>query len=838
MLVLLCALSSAADEPTDQEAPPDPAAIGTRTASEWLAITPGVIVEQDRFALLRGQSARYTETTLNGSPFPSFEPLVRTLPLDLLPTSVLSNVEVHHSYSADRLASSGAGLIDLQIQEIPAEPFFEAMGTLGGNSVTRFGANETVGLGEISDVLGGDNGRVTYDGGAFDWLGFDDGTRGLPPDVVRANERAGDLTGLPVEQQTELGRQFTNIYRLRRIGYQPDASLGLAGGSRLDLPGSGRLGALASIQWQNLWRHQARAQRGFAVGVQPDTLLVRDDLVENRTDRNVNLGGLLHLQAEWDDHEISTSTVYGHFTQQRAQLTTGLVLRADEVRARNALLSWIEREMIAQQLRGRHAFGDVVLEYRGLLGHVGRDAPDQRTFGFIDRVPSDGNYIVAGDSGATRQFGELSDAMRSVAADLHVPLLDSPTRGLGLKAKVGVAASGQRRRTQTRLYAFAPTERADLFETDPEVLFDPSQVGPEGTVDFFDFSQGARDDNVGTMNTIAGYGLLDAQLGSRVELRGGLRYERARLSTTTFARRENEDGARVVDETYAGGFGRCFESLGGNREAARQRRAADCALYPSVAATVHLGEPVRVHLAYGRTTSRPLLNELSEATFVEPESGERFSGNGALLPAVLNGVDARIAWAPSDHAAFTIGGFFKDYTNPIERSFAQVGGTNSAATFQNTPRAQVWGLDAGGRVRFGSVFAGAHVNLLDSTVGDVRRPLDGQVSYAAQIQAGYAGEEHQIAVRLSAVGRRLWRVGVPSFQPDIFLQPLETLDATWNWRLWETERNHGGLRLTLANVLDTRWAWHQGQVSDGSPGVWRDYRRGFTANLGFQVGLN
>ncbi len=779
------------------------AAAGDGDAAEALQRVSGLTVEQGKFVLVRGQPFRYTATLWNGSPLPSPEPLVRVVPLDLFPTGVLSGIEVQKSYSADLPASFGAGLINLRTRGVPDEAFL----TLGISS----------GLNSVSSFSNG----LDYDGGAFDFFGYDDGTRALPDDVVAINAASGDLTGLDDEEQAAVAKQFSNVYDADERTLPPDFGLSLSGAGSVNLPGDGKLGAVGALNLGTSWRRQERFQGSYALN--GGELVRQNSFTERRTDYNADVGGILTVQAQWDRHDLSANTFYAHQTQQRTEVITGPQNRSDDGIVRETALSWIERQILAQQLSGRNDFGAVKLDYRGMIASAGRDAPDRRSYAYIDREEN-GEFGVFGDSGAVREFSGVSDAVRSYAIDGTFVLSDPDERWFGFQLKTGVAGTSQDRDAFTRSYNWSPEEDrgADIIETNPEVLYDPANTGDDGTLDFRDGSNGIRDDYIGSLRVFGVYGLADARLGDIVRLVGGLRYERAEVSVTTFQLEPNDENA------VEGGFD--------HREACFS--GAECAMYPSASATVFLGESMQLRAAYGRSTSRPNLNELSDARFIDPDTGEFFLGRPELRPAMINGADVRWEWYPSTTESITIGGFWKQYTDPIERSYLQVGGSDPVPAYQNADEARVLGLELGGRLEFGPIYTVANLALLNSRVTleesgvntDSVRPLDGQATYTLNVQAGYSGEAHDVTVSLNVVGRRLHRAGAFT-QPNVFLEPIEGLNAAWTWQVFETDHYTGGLRVTASNLINPRWDWTQGGE------LWRDYRRGFQGSLSLNVGI-
>jgi hypothetical protein len=393
------------------------AATGDSDAAEALQRVSGLTIEDGKFVLVRGQPNRYTLTLWNGSPLPSPEPLVRSVPLDLFPTGVLSGIDVQKSYTSDRLASFGSGLVDLQTRGIPDEGFVSATVSGGYNSESTF------------------QGGRTYRGGGLDFLGFDDGTRALPEPVQEYLDAGNNqLPGIASERNV-FGRTFSNNYNFVHQTMPPDFGVGVAAGNSIEIFGDGRLGAVTSLKWGTSWREQDRRQNTYVVREGVTTLL--EEQFENRTDFNSDIGSLLTVQAQWDDHELSSNTFYAHQTQQRTELTTGEVRQSQTGDIRRFLLSWIERQLFAQQLTGKHEIGFFELDYRGMFARADRYAPDRRTYEFLDNNPPDGNFVVFGNSGMTRQYDTVDDQVWSFSVDGLFHILDPDESWLGVDGKVG-----------------------------------------------------------------------------------------------------------------------------------------------------------------------------------------------------------------------------------------------------------------------------------------------------------------------------------------------------------------------------------------------------------------
>ncbi|MCA9553992.1 MAG: TonB-dependent receptor, partial [Myxococcales bacterium] len=714
-------------------------------------------------------------------------------------------IEVQKSYSADKLASFGAGLDKLQTRGAGDVAYLDVSLTTAGNTISAF-----------------QTGR-TYQGGGLDFLGFDDGTRALS----KAGDQATNggftaLDSLSEEERNAVAMSFPNIFNLRDRALPPDLGISVSGGYSLDLPMKGTFGAAASLRYSSAWRQQERTQRSFSKR-SDGTLQTRDELNESRTDYNASLGGLLTLEATWDKHRFQANTFVVHQAQQRAQLTTGRSNVSDELDVQSYLLNWIERFLIAQQLTGDNDFDLFKLQWRGMIAAASRDAPDQRNYAYA-KAPDQDRYFARGDTGVARRYSTVDDLVASFGLDAIVPVVGKDKDWLKLTLKFGGAVEHSKRDALTQLFLWRVGETGDRSITDPEVLYDPTNTGD--TINFQDLSNSGADDYAAIGNTYGVYGMGELGLGDALRVLSGVRWETSKANVETF-QLASRDGSGEREVKNGG-----FEQTN---------------LLPFVSATWQIIEEFQLRSAYSRTVSRPIFNELSESTFYDPDTGDQYIGKADLAPTRIDGFDMRAEWYPSATESLSLGGFVKLYQDPIETSFVQRAGTVSVSTFQNAKDARVLGLEVGGRIEFdrlqdwlgeSSILEGLYlqtnlailnsqVTLLEQgTATNVQRPLDGQASYVLNVQGGFNGEEHDVVVSFNQVGRRLFRAGSLD-RPDVFLQAIPRLDITWTWRL----RDWVSVRAGASNLVNPNITFKQGDE------VWRQYKEGMTFRLTVNFGI-
>ncbi|WP_198001532.1 TonB-dependent receptor plug domain-containing protein, partial [Escherichia coli] len=84
-----------------------------------LSRVTGLSVVGGGFVYVRGLGDRYSSSLLNGSPLPSPEPLRRSVPLDIFPTTIVGSALVQKTYSVNYPGEFGGGVINLTTKAIP-----------------------------------------------------------------------------------------------------------------------------------------------------------------------------------------------------------------------------------------------------------------------------------------------------------------------------------------------------------------------------------------------------------------------------------------------------------------------------------------------------------------------------------------------------------------------------------------------------------------------------------------------------------------------------------------------------------------------------------------------
>jgi len=745
-------------------------AAGDGDAAEALKRVTGLAVEDGKFITIRGQPERYTKTTLNGSPLPSPDPIRRIVPLDLFPTNILSEVSVSKSYDASQPGSFGSGLVDLRTQGAPEETFFEISVSTGGNTEST-----------------GEDG-LDYEGGDVDVLGFDDDTR----------EASGGLNstldGNASDQQTiEQGaRSQPNIWETESETLPPDYGLGVSGGTNGTLFGA-ELGLQGSLTWSQEYRQRDTTRRTFAV-TGTGELRQDSEVLERRTDRDIEIGGFFTASLDWGSHKLTSNTFVTRQTTQRTEITTGEDTSSQGVDFFDTLLDWNERQLLGEQVIGEHDFALLDVEWRALFAEAERDNPDRRFFRRTRQLGSDDPFRLSDREDATRRFVDTEDEVSSFALDLERSLIDR--EALTLDVSGGFSTYTQDRDSSTRRLGLRPDSSQDLTAPTEEILA-PENLGDE--VEVKDTSL-TNDFFTGEADVDAVYVEGDVGWANTLRVVGGVRQESAEFTSVA--------GINSTDPTV-GGFD-------------------ETDTLPSLSTTWFFAEDMQARLAAGSTVSRPTLNEIAdEAQFRDPDTDDLIQGNGDLQPTEIDSLDLRWEWFPSSSELISVGVFTKDYTDPIEREIIAIGGESETLRVVNAGDAEVEGLEATARVNLpriteplgadwdyaDSMYLQGNVAFIDSEVTlddpglatNKERRLQGQADELFNLLVGYDGSAHDAAVALNYTGDRLDAAG-RNGQPDIVEESRFLVNVTYDYA-WSDSLSFNA---EVENLLDEEVELTQG----------------------------
>lgn len=800
--------------------------LGDSTVAAALRRISGLSLVNDKFVYVRGLGERYSSTTLNGAVIPSPDLTRNVIPLDIFPTSVVQSLQVQKSYSADRSASFGGGAIDIRTKGIPD------------------GFTYSLELGSGYNFL--NDGKVfSYSGGSDDKWGRDDGTRALANGIEDSiGQFAGDLdtqsilnrlrvTGSPDASVADaqainrgLASQLNRNISVRERSDNPDYNARASIGNNWILGPDWEVGVLVGGAYQTNWRENTRVSRNFRF---PEE---RID-TELESTRNTQLNGVANLGVRFtDDHEVSGSTLYlrntddetaiRDFFNENRELPDGLGFR--EYR-----LDFEERNMVVNQVKGTHRFGEATRsatpDWLGnLLGWVPdglevswfhsearatTEIPNQVTVDaqtVTDRTTGDvlSSQVTLDATAADFRFTKLNDDVTNYGWQATLPYYG---QDLFLEVSGGYNYASKARRYEQAQFGLGFTRVAD-----PAVL-----QGPLGDVfsdaNLFDPTNDVVFDRQGTNNqsylaatiTEAAFGKFDFTLRDKWRASAGLRWE---------------NYSQVALDWNIYGFTADDPQITQDPDALLAGTFQRDDWYPSIALT-YIGnwwaETFQLRFGWSETVVRPDLREITDASYIDPITDDLVDGNPGVTPADVTNFDVRAEWFFTSGDNLTVSAFYKDIENPIEFFESAASDTNTTREIVNADSAEVYGIEIEGLKnlgflgsRFSSFFVQANVTVQESELvagseadapTNAVRDLAGASEYVINAQLGYdsPNARHSGTIVYNVFGERLYVAG-RNGAPDGFEQPFHSLDLTYSWYPTDTLT----LKAKVQNLLDDK----------------------------------
>ena len=812
-----------------------------------LSRVTGLSLLGGKYVYVRGLGERYSSTVLDGSRLSSPVPFQKTVPLDIVPTTIVRNLLVQKTYSPDLPGDFSGGTVMIRTRAAPERNYASLKAGVAGDSETT----QSKGL--------------SYGGGAADNWGFDDGTRKQPRNIARMSGEEFEATPWP--QKAALGASFLNFWEVfEEQALKPDFS----GSGELGLRGDFAalsVGALASGRYGNQWENRDKDFRRYEFTGVDGGSRQTVDYRQFTTRQTIDWAGFVSTGVEFGDgHSLQVAQVVLAQTDDETQQFRGRTSEDDVTDGTPVVgyrFQWTENTIRSTQLKGEHhfhagfdagfdgPFDQMSVNWRISDGAAERKSPDTRTYTYAANADGLEEVVTpsrqaAGDlrevfQAPDRVFSELRDELAEYGLDVELPFYAGDVE---VTATAGASRYERVRASADRFFRFdiAPTAPRQVALMTPYQLFG-SDNWNRGYLDVRDFSAGAANAagifpfaNSGE-ETVSVYAALDARLTPRIRAAAGLRQER----TTLFA------------DAYGG------DTLQGTSNAV-SRDYADA--LPAASLTFEFVNDMQLRLAYSNTLNRPSLLEITGTTLRNPEDSNLYRGNVFLRPARVANFDARWEWYFGTDDSLSVGVFRKSFDDPIE--IGKVQAQNDIYTWFNGEEAELSGVEIefrkdlyiGDWLGLGAAWdlfkLNANATFMDSevvlfgegeTAADVPvtgsrqiarlfenvRPLSGQSDILGNLMLTYVdlsrGVEGSLAY--NHTGSRIVLVGAEN-APNIVEAARGKLDFLARV-LFEVLGAEAELEFKASNLLDADVEWRQGGL------LYERYSRGVSYGLSLKV---
>jgi outer membrane receptor protein involved in Fe transport len=775
---------------------------GDSDAAGALKRVTGLTLVGGQYIYVRGLGERYSSVLLNDAMIPSPDPTRRVVPLTLFPTDVIEAVVVQKTASAYLPGEFGGGTVQLRTVSFPPELTGNLSVSLGYRDGTTF-----------------DTG-LDYDGGDTDYLGFDDGTRDLPASLAEAIAggqflRPRSFTnpdGFTPEEIEVFGEDVAAKSSYDLLEKTIPADLGLSGsfGNSFGFGDGNRWGFLTAFKYDNKWAHLNEIRREYSAS--DDGLQLADEVEVIRTANNIDTSLFANLGVELaDDHKVGLNAMLLRQTEDEARVSEGV---EDSQQLRRYQFQWIENELLSYQALGSHVFPfeDWTLDWQYTDATATRDEPNTRRYR-RDDDDGDGVYQVSTRSDSNSQsWSDLEDQLRHWSVDSTLPL-EFGEHSLALRG--GLGDLERDREASIRTFTFQGRIPNELLTLDQSALLTPPFIDPR----ILQLKETTRATDTYTASQTLDSKFLNLDLSllnGKYRVSAGLREEDNRQQVVT-ADLSNPNAPPVIGEIDQ------VDRL------------------PSAAITWAYSDKAQLRAAYAESVNRPDFREMAPAPYLDPLLDIVTVGNPDLKTADLKNYDLRWEYYFSPSESFSIAGFYKEFTNPIEKTFSS-GGSARIINLQNALAAELTGVELDYSQSLGWIedfawlgwladfewgflgpFDWAHYQFafnytwIDSTVEidtslttqtNSDRPLQGQSPWVINLQFGYYNPDSptEWSLLYNEFGERISQAGVLG-QPDIYEQPFPQLDFVYKRRFAEDWR----FVAKLKNLLDPDVEFTQGQ---------------------------
>ena len=653
---------------------------GDASAVDAAKRVTGVSIEGGKYVYVRGLGDRYSKTTMNGVDIPGLDPDRNSIQMDIFPTALLNNLIVSKNFTAEMPADFTGGLIDIETKDFPEEKLISASLSVGYNPDMNFN----------SDFL-------TYAGGRTDFLGYDDGTRSLPPGAYQAQIPVALNPQFTTEQVFDFVNGFNPVLNAEKQTSLMDYSASFTMGNQIKLgkedssKDKGTLGYMVSLSYRNDYTYYGDYYNGeFQRRAESDAFDLRYANIQEGqlAEENTILGALAVLAYKRKLSKIRLTAMRLQNGENRAGQfmidNSGDAVGQSGYIGQRENLEYNQRSLTNLLLNGTHKFKDSGWELDWKLSPTisTSNDPDIRVAGLSIGGPL-GYQVNSGEVGPPSRLWRYLDETSLVG---KIDLTKSyQFRGEDAKFKLGASQTNKERNYEILSYNMAFLGGQLQFdEYDLSVFTAPENIHPFGLNSYYQSGNKLPNNPNAynaTLSNSAFYISNEAELLKDMKVILGLRGENfvQRHTGRDIEFANGGDGNNLVDEKVLDAFD----------------------LFPSANMVYALSGDMNLRLGYSKTIARPSFKELSFAQIIDPLSNRIFNGalfqyedwGGQLVETRINNFDIRWEMFQERGQLISASIFFKQFDNPIELVRIPEAQTTSEFQPRNVGDGQVLGFE-------------------------------------------------------------------------------------------------------------------------------------------------
>ena len=738
---------------------------------------PGVTIENGKYVYVRGLGDRYTKTILNDMEIPGLDPDKNTLQMDIFSTSILDNVIVIKSFTADMSADFTGGLVNIITKDFPTKKTYSFSLGSSYNPAMHFNSNYR-----------------NYPGSNTDLFGFDNGLRSHPI----ASDTAIPFTFDNNPELTRLTKQFNPNMASTTSQSMMDYNFGFSAGNQFDLGVSNnKLGYIASINYKNSTKFYDNTQNYSIGSIASDGEISGKSQNGSLGENNVTLSVLTGLAYKTEFSRYKLNVLHIQNGESKAGSFLKVNNDSDFVTYKKDYLDYTQRAITNTSLSGKHSSNDYNFNVKWNLSSSFSSIYDKDVRTTVFQI-NDNNYSI-------NQNTEPRRVWRDLIEQNHVAKLSFSKKyslfKQNAKLKYGISGLYKKRDYNVYNYRIGIKGNTEIYNGDANTLLADENIWT------IENDRGSFVRNTTIMDPANQFKASQVNLGvyisnefkliEKIKTVLGVRVEKFQVNYT---------GENTTGETY-------------NNQAIINKLD----VFPSVNMIYELKEDNKLRVSFTTTTARPSFKEASIAEIYDPLSNITFIGNTNLKPSYINNFDLRYELFMKKSQLFALSGFFKSFKDPIELTYYQTAPDNF--TPKNLGAAKVYGIELEIRKNLGFINSKLEHLKFNFNTSIIRsklnigedemtlrqntarpdekvkstRTLQGQAPYLINLNLDYDIKKMglEVGMHYNVQGETLEVVG--GIAPDVFTQAFHDLKLVLNKSIGSNKKS--SVKLKISNIL-------------------------------------
>jgi outer membrane receptor protein involved in Fe transport len=792
-------------------------------ASDVLKRVSGASVQDNKFVVIRGLSDRYNFALINGASLPSSESDRKAFSFDIFPSNMLDNLYIIKSATPDLPGEFAGGVIEINTTE-PKETNFQSIQVSGAfNTLATFRNFHTSGSSPV------------------DFLGFGAGFRAIPEGIPSTDAFAL----LNKDEKANLAQQMNFSWGSDKRKALPNGSLQYTIGRTIKMKESS-LGLVFAYSYQNNFNTNKTIRREFEE--QATEVVKKMELTDSVFTQTILNAAMFNMTYKLSDkHKISFKNMYSVNSDDRVNIRRGVRELDNDPRQweRSTNIWYTQNNLLSSQLIGDHKVGKGKLVWNLGFSDVRRNIPNLRRVVYrkysLEETDPIEQYVAVIQANGTIPtaagnmfWSKSNEKIISARYDYSLPVAIDSNK---IEFKVGAMHQYRTRDFEARNFGFSQYKPTGSSFQSELLLLPENEIFSSENFGVLDNGQGgfkleeasSVDDSYQASSFLnAGYLMADAKIGKFVRIIGGARLE-----------------------SYNQKFN--YIEFGSNLEKRIDTTVID--ILPSLNLVFPITKRMNIRASYYKTVSRPEFRELAPFAFYNFLMDNILSGNPELKRAVIHNFDLRYEYAPGKGQIFSVSGFYKDFTDPIE--LINRTGTSGAPElyFTNVSKVVNLGAELEYRLNLGFLketedttfwdnstlytnfsYIRSKVDLAGVIGSGTDRPLQGQSPYLINAGFSYFDEKSGWAFNASynVVGQRIYIVGNVQ-EPSVWENGRNIVDVQVSKLINEKFE----VKLNVKDLLAQDLVFFQDlngnkKLDNGIDNPWQEINYGQTVTLSFK----